>query len=149
VRIDGASTQGDRIRDLLKRERLFAGMSTGFAAVAVLLSCIGLYGILAYQVTRRTREIGIRMALGANRQQVLWLVLRSACWVVSIGLVVGLPLALGGARVLRSQLWGIEPYDLWTLSGALLLLIGISLFAACLPARRAARVDPMEALRYE
>ena len=147
--VENIQTQNDNIRDMTRGERLFASLSCGFAAIAVGLSCLGLYGILAFQVTRRTREIGVRMALGASPQQVLRPILRSGLIMALIGVALGLPAIFLTTRLIRSRLWGIEPHDPVTLIGAALLLIAICLLAAWIPARRAAKVDPMEALRYE
>ncbi len=147
--VENIQTQNDNIRDMTRGELLFASLSCGFAAIAVGLSCLGLYGILAFQVTRRTREIGVRMALGASPQQVLRPILRSGLIMALIGVALGLPAISLTTRYIRSRLWGIEPHDPVTLIGAALLLIAICLLAAWIPARRAAKVDPMEALRYE
>jgi macrolide transport system ATP-binding/permease protein len=110
---------------------------------------VGLSGTLAYAVTRRTREIGVRLALGAQPRTVLCMVLAEAWVVVAGAFVVGLPLALGGGYALRAFLFGVEPQDLVTLAGACAVLALAATLAAYIPARRAARVDPMVALRYE
>jgi putative ABC transport system permease protein len=120
-----------------------------FAAVAVMLAAIGISAVVANAVVRRTREIGVRMALGAGRRDVLGLVLRQGMLLVAIGLVAGLAGALALTRVLRSLLYGVSPTDLVTFAGVPLLLAAIALVAAYLPARRAAQVDPMVALRSE
>ena len=116
---------------------------------AVLLAALGLYGLISYAVARRTNEIGIRMALGAKRSQVLWMVLKETLLLVAAGAVVGVPLALGATRFVRSQLFGVEPYDPVTLVLAVLLLTTVTAVAGFLPALRASRVDPMVALRHE
>ena len=119
------------------------------ALLAVLLSCIGLFGLMSYYTTQRTGEIGIRMALGAQPRDVGCSVLRSAVLLVLVGAAIGIPLMLATSRLVRSYLFGIEPYDPVSIGGAAILLILVSLAAVWLPARRAARIDPMEALRYE
>jgi ABC-type antimicrobial peptide transport system permease subunit len=110
---------------------------------------MGLYSIAAYQVSNRINEIGLRMALGATARRVSWSVLRSALLVVISGIALGVPVFLATVRIIRSTLFGIDPYDPVTLMGAVILLITIATLATWLPARRAARIDPMEALRYE
>ena len=137
------------LRNTTARERLLLGLASGFGGLALLLAAVGLYGILAYAVTRRTREIGVRLALGAPPRTVLRMVLADACSLLACAFVVGLPLALGGGYALRAFLFGIEPQDLPTLAGAGIVLALAATLAAYVPARRAARVDPMAALRYE
>jgi ABC-type antimicrobial peptide transport system permease subunit len=120
-----------------------------FGGVAVLLAALGLYGLISYAVARRSNEIGIRMALGAKKHQVLWMVLRETLWLVAGGVVTGVPLAVGATRFVRAQLFGVEPYDPLTLASAVVLLATVATIAGYLPALRAARVDPMVALRQE
>ena len=115
----------------------------------MLLASIGLYGVMSYTVARRTGEIGIRMALGAQRRDVLWHVLRETLLLVAIGLCIGLPAALASTRLIRNQLFGLKPTDPFASSAATLVLVVVAVFAGYLPARRASRVDPMVALRYE
>jgi ABC-type antimicrobial peptide transport system permease subunit len=117
--------------------------------VALALAVIGLYGVLAYAVTQRQREIGVRMALGAQRRDVLSLVVGHGMRLVLVGICIGLAAALGFSRVLQTLLFGVEPSDPLTFSVIPLLLAAVALFACWLPARRAARVDPIEALRCE
>ena len=126
-----------------------AVVATGFGVLALLLAVVGLYGVLAYSVTRRTNEIGLRMALGAERGGVIWMVLREALLLVGVGVAIGVPLALLLARSVSSLLYGLQPTDSLTISGAVVLLFAVAATASYLPARRASRVDPMVALRYE
>jgi predicted permease len=131
------------------QDRLLARLTGTFGLVALILASIGLYGVTAYAVARRTSEIGIRMALGAGRQTVIGMVLRSAFLQAAIGLAIGIPAALAGARVLANQLFGIRPYDPWMLAGATLVLGLSALLASLIPAYRAAGIDPVRALRTE
>jgi predicted permease len=133
----------------LAEERLIATLSGFFGSLALLLACIGLYGVMSYGVVRRTREIGIRMSLGARRPLMLWMVFRETLLLVFAGVAVGIPSVLGVARLIRNQLFGVTPADAGTLTVATLILLGIALLAGYIPALRAARVDPMVALRYE
>jgi predicted permease len=133
----------------LVRERLVATLATFFGALALLLVSIGLYGVIAYSVQRRTREIGIRVSLGAPQAAVVWMVMRQCVWVVAAGLGAGLPLALWVTRLAKSLLFGVAPDDPATLACAMLILIIVAALAAYLAARRAARVDPMLALRFD
>ena len=133
----------------LYNERMLMGLSIGFGLLASLLASIGLYGVMAYTVARRTPEIGIRMALGASLGSVRGLVLREAMTLAAIGLAIGIPAALAAGRLARSLLFGVEPGDPRLVAAAGLLLIGVMLAAAYLPARRATRVDPVVALRSE
>jgi predicted permease len=131
------------------QERLISRLAELYGALALILACVGLYGVTSYSVARRTSEIGIRMALGANRSSVLRLVLRGAMTQLGLGLVVGVPLALAGGRLLSSQLYGVTSRDPWTLGVAAAVLAASALVAAFVPARRAASIDPMRALRIE
>ena len=137
------------IDDLLFVERMVAALSVAFGALATLLAAIGLYGVMSYSVARRTREIGIRMALGAERGAVLRMVLGEVAAMVGIGIAVGLPLAIALSRIVSSQLFGLTAHDPAALGGAAAVLTTVALVAGLLPARRATRVDPMLALRYE
>jgi putative ABC transport system permease protein len=120
-----------------------------FAGLAVLLAAIGIYGVIAYSVVQRTREIGIRMALGAQRGEMLGMILRQSLSVVAVGVGIGLLAAFAGTRLLASLLYGVAPNDFFTYAGVVALLGGAAIFASYIPARRATKVDPMEALRYE
>jgi ABC-type antimicrobial peptide transport system permease subunit len=142
-------TLSDQVDQTLASERMLTMLCTFFGALALALASIGLYGVLSYAIAQRTQEIGIRMALGATRRNVLWLVLRQSLTVVLAGIAVGLPWAWLGARLLASFLYGLAPIDPVAISLATLLLILVALLACYLPARRATRVDPMIALRHE
>jgi putative ABC transport system permease protein len=120
-----------------------------FAGVAMVLAAIGIYGVIAYSVAQRTREIGIRMALGAQRTQMLQMILRQSLSVVAIGLTTGLLAAFGTTRLLASLLYGVGANDIVTYASVVFLLGGAALLASYIPARRAMKVDPMIALRYE
>jgi predicted permease len=149
VPIYNIRTLDAQLDESLSQERLVATLSTWFGAFALLLASIGLYGVLAYSVTRRTNEIGLRMALGAERGGVIWMVLREALLLVGMGVVIGVPLALVLARLVSSLLYGLQPTDSLTISAAAIILFVVAAVASYLPARRASRVDPMVALRYE
>jgi ABC-type antimicrobial peptide transport system permease subunit len=142
-------TLSTQIAASLQRERLLATLSSGFGLLALMLSCLGLYGVLSYAVARRTNEIGIRMALGADRRDVLWLVLRDAMRLVLIGAALGISVALAAARLVASQLFGISAADPGAIVVAMLVLLVVAAVAGYLPARRATRVDPLVALRFE
>ena len=133
----------------LMEERVTAMLSGFFAALALLLASIGLYGLMSYTVTRRTREIGIRVAVGAQRQSVLWLVLRETLALALLGIVIGIPSALAATRLIATMLFGLSPSDLPTITAVSLLLLLVALFAGYLPGRRASSIDPIVALRTE
>jgi predicted permease len=140
---------GEQIALNFNQERLIARLTELFGALALILACLGLYGLTAYSVARRTNEIGIRMALGADRGNVLGLVLRSALAQVGLGLAIGIPAALAGGQLLASQLYQVKSYDPLIFGAAALILAGSAILAASVPARRASRVDPIVALRHE
>jgi predicted permease len=142
-------TQRQRSDESVTQERLFATLASFFGVVALVLACIGLYGVMSYGVARRTNEIGIRMALGATASRVTLMVMRETMLVVVIGVVIGLGAAVATTRLVAAMLFGLAPNDSLTISGAVLLMIGVAALAGYIPARRAARVDPMIALRYE
>jgi predicted permease len=135
--------------DSFARERLLALLTTYFGGFAVLLACIGLYGLMSYGVTQRTAEMGLRMALGAPPAAVRWLIVRGSAWTVIAGTVIGIAAALAVVRLLRSQLFGVQPNDPLALAGATALLLTMAFAAAYLPARRASRIDPLIALRHD
>jgi predicted permease len=145
----GYVTIDDQIDRLLRPERLVASLSLSFGLLATGLGAIGLYGVMAFAVARRTREIGLRMALGADRGSVIRMVLRGAAGMAAIGIGLGAALTLALGSYVESQLYGIEGRDLLTLAGAAGVLVAVVLASGWLPARRASRVDPMLALRYE
>ena len=147
--IDALATLDSQVSASVAQPRFAAAVVAGFAALAVLLSAIGLYSVLAYTVSRRTREIGLRMALGAERGRVLWLVLKEVAVLSCAGVIAGLAGAFYLTRHVESQLFGIAPNDPATLAAAVGLLLVIALLAGWMPARRATRIDPMLALRYE
>jgi ABC-type antimicrobial peptide transport system permease subunit len=142
-------TQISQIEQRYGAEKLLAQACVLFGVIALFIAAIGLFGLLSYTVSRRTREIGIRMAIGAQRESVLDLVVRESMILVVAGISVGLMLASIAGRMMAPQLFGLTPTDLPTLAGATALTIAVSIAAGYLPARRATRVDPMVALRYE
>jgi ABC-type antimicrobial peptide transport system permease subunit len=129
--------------------RLIAALAGFFGVLALVLACVGLYGVISYLVARRTREIGIRLALGAPRSRVLRLVLGDAAWLVGIGAVAGVGAALGLARLIGSLLYGINPHDTATIAASVAALLIVTALAVMVPVRRALAVQPSEALRYE
>jgi len=147
--IVGMKTETEQIDEDLYQERLMSVLSGLFAALAVVVACVGLYGLLAFQVTRRTQEIGIRLALGAEREDVLRLILGRGAGLAIAGTLLGCAAALGVTRYLQSFLFGVRPADPLTFIVTAVLLVGVALIGSYIPARRAAKVDPMVALRYE
>ena len=137
-----------QIDNSLVTERLVASLSSAFGLLATILAAIGLYGVMAYSVARRTREIGIRMALGAARGDVVWLVMKEVLILVAIGIGAGLPLAFGLTRLVKAQLYGITPNDPLSMILATAGIAAVALTAGYVPARRATAVDPMRALRW-
>ena len=135
--------------EALKQERLITQLVSFFGLLGLLLSCVGLYGIMAHAVVRRTNEIGIRMALGAERRDIIWMVLKESLLLVATGLAVGVPAAWGAAQLISNQLFGLKPSDPLTLLTAVTLLTLVAALAGYLPARKASRVNPLIALRYE
>jgi predicted permease len=131
------------------QERLISRLTILFGLLALVLATVGLYGITAYSIARRTSEIGLRMALGANRGNVVALVLRGAAWQIGVGLAIGIPAALLGGHLMATQLYGVRTYDPLTLAGAVLVLATFAAIAGFIPARRAASIEPMDALRTE
>jgi ABC-type antimicrobial peptide transport system permease subunit len=142
-------TQSEEIDKLLFPERLLARLSSLFAALALALACIGLYALLSYEVTRRTREVGIRMTLGAQRGDVRRMVVKQGLGLTAIGILIGVGVATAATRPLETLLFGVAPTDPLVLGGVSVLLLVVAFLACYLPARRATRVDPMVALRSE
>jgi ABC-type antimicrobial peptide transport system permease subunit len=142
-------TLDQRLSDSLVTDRMIADLSAAFGILAVILVCIGLYGVMAYATSRRTNEIGIRIALGAQRNGILWLILRESLLLVLIGAVIGVPLVFGAGRWISSLLFGLQPADPVALISAIALMFAVGIVASYIPARRATRVDPMTALRQE
>src|SRR5579863_944967 len=147
--LDGVVTQTGQIDQATFQERLFARLVSFFGLLALTLACVGLYGMMSYAVARRTNEIGIRMALGAEKVNILRLVMWEALALTVLGIAMGIPVALAGLRLIASMLYGVKPVDPLTLVAGALLMLGTAALAGYLSARRAARVDPMVALRYE
>ena len=146
LRLETVDAQLD---NLLAPERLLAALSGFFGGSAVLLACLGLYGVMAYTTARRTNEIGIRLALGATRADVLGMVLKESLLLAAVGIAAGIPVTLAMTRLISSKLFGVSATDPLTIAGATLLMTAVAALAAFLPARRAARIDPMAALRYD
>ena len=142
-------TIDERVRASLVRERLLSMLATFFGGLALVLASIGLYGVLWYSVVRRTREIGIRLAVGASRPSVIWIVVRNLLGVIVAGTAAGALATVIAGRYIESQLFGVEPADPVALIAAALLLLTVAAAAAYIPARRASRIDPAIALRYE
>ena len=142
-------TQSAEIEQTLNQEIIFARLCAAFALLALVMACIGLYGVMAYGVTRRTPEIGIRIALGARQRTVMWMVLREVCALAAVGLTISVPVALFAARLVESFLFDLKPNDPPTIVSAVGVLVLASLLAGCGPARRAARINPTAALRAE
>jgi ABC-type antimicrobial peptide transport system permease subunit len=137
------------VADSMGTQRLAAGLIVSFGALALLITVVGLYGLLTYTVTTRTREIGVRMALGADRRQVIGMILRQALVLMVAGITIGLALTLWTSRFLQSFLYGVSKHDPWILALGPVVLLLFGTLAALLPARRAATVDPIQALRMD
>ena len=142
-------TQRQQIAQTISKPRAFAALTIISGMIGLLLASIGLYGVVSYETTRRTREIGVRMALGARRSDVLRLVMRQTVVVVTMGAGIGIGLALAASRLIRSLLFGVAPSDPLAIGSAVAVLIVVALAASYLPARRASQLDPTQALRYE
>jgi putative ABC transport system permease protein len=133
----------------LVRERMLALLGTFFGALALLLACLGLYGVMAYRVARRTREIGIRIAIGARPPSVIWMMVRETLLLVTIGAALGTLASLGVYRLIAAQLFGVTPRDPAAITAALTVLACVTVLAGYMPARHASRIDPVKALRAE
>jgi predicted permease len=149
LQIDNLEAANDLVGDTLSSQVVVAQLSALFGGLVLVLVCIGLYGTMAYNVAMRTKEIGLRMALGIPRAAVLWMVAREAWLVLLIGVVTGVPLGIAGSKAFRAMLFGVGGGDPFSIASAILLLAAVCLVAAIVPARRATRVEPMVALRYE
>jgi ABC-type antimicrobial peptide transport system permease subunit len=147
--IDTISSLEDQVNESIARQSLIARLSAFFGVLAVFLACIGIYGLMSYAVLRRTNEIGIRLALGAQAGAVRWLVLRESLVLLGLGLAVGVPVALGSTGVLRNLLFQLSPLDPVAFAISIAVVAAMTVLAAWPPARRATRVDPMVALRCE
>ena len=149
IAVNSVSTLSDQVGDSTANQRLVARLSAFFGLLAAFLVCIGIYGLLSYAVARRTSEIGVRMALGARRSNVLWLILREILVLVAIGIAIGVPVALEGNELVVKLLYGLSPADPGSLLTAIAMLAAIALLAGYLPARKASLVEPTVALRCE
>jgi macrolide transport system ATP-binding/permease protein len=149
VPVTDVRTQVADINQTINQEITVAKLCTGFAVLALMIACIGLYGTVSYSVARRTGEIGIRMALGAQRGGVVWMVLREVVVLAAVGLVISVPVALNASQLIRSFLFGLKPNDPLAVMLAVAILVSAALLAGYLPARKASRIDPMIALRHE
>ena len=147
--VDGMLTMEEQVDRSVSDQRALAMLAASFSALALLMTSVGLYGVLAFATAQRTREIGVRMALGAQRSNVILLVVREMALTAIIGVAVALPAAFGLSRLVVSQLYGVQPGDPITLLACILICALMLILAAAIPARRAASVDPMEALRSE
>src|SRR4029079_18680972 len=147
--INEVTTLTEQMNERLLQDRLISKLVSFFGVLALLLACVGLYGVMAHAVARRTSEIGIRMALGARGNNIIWMILREVLSLVIGGLLIGVPTALLAGRFVSNQLFGLKANDPVTLVGAALILTLVALFAGFFPARRASRVNPLIALRYE
>jgi predicted permease len=149
VPVTNIKTQAADIDQTINQEIVFARLCSAFAILALVIACVGLYGTMAYAVARRTSEIGIRMALGARRGTVIWMVLREVCVLVAFGLAISVPIALGSSRLIEAFLFNTKPNDPAALALAAAILLSAALLAGYGPARKASEVDPMTALRHE
>jgi ABC-type antimicrobial peptide transport system permease subunit len=137
------------VQETLARDRLVAQLSAGLGVLALVLASVGLYGVMAYAVSARTAEIGVRMATGAQRSHIVRMVLKETLGIATLGVAIGLPLSLAANRLLEAQLFGVTPWDPVALTSATALMLGVAILAGYVPARRAALLDPVCALRSE
>lgn len=149
VPVTSVKTEAAQVDQIMNQEIVFARLCSAFAILALVISCVGLYGTVSYNVARRTGEIGIRTALGAQRGRLVWMILRDVIILAAVGLAIGVPTALGASKLVASFLYRIKPNDPAALAIAVLTLLAAALLAGYLPARRASRIDPMVALRHE
>jgi macrolide transport system ATP-binding/permease protein len=149
IAVSDLKTQAAHIDEAISQEIALARLCTVFALLALVIACVGLYGTVAFNVSRRTSEIGIRMALGAQRAGIVWLILRSVLTLELLGLAIGIPVVLAGSRYVESLLFGIKPNDPMALTAGVAVLFAAGLLASYVPARRASSIDPMIAVRHE
>ena len=149
IPVTNVVTQAAEIDRTISREITFAKLCAGFAVLALLMACVGLYGTMSYNVARQIGEIGIRMALGAQRGAVVWMVLRRVLLLAGLGLATSVPAALIASRLVKSFLFETQPNDPGTLALAGIVLLSAAILAGYVPARRASQIDPLEALRHE
>jgi ABC-type antimicrobial peptide transport system permease subunit len=149
VPVTNVITQAAEIDRTISHEAMFAKLCPGFAILALLIACVGLYGTMSYNVARQIGEIGIRMALGAQRSAVVWMILRRALLLAVVGLAISVPAALIASRLVKSFLFETQPNDPGTLAVAGIILLSAAILAGYAPARRASRIDPVAALRQE
>jgi len=149
VPLSEVKTQSAWIDEAINQEITFARLCSAFAGLALAIACVGLYGTMSYNVVRRTGEIGIRMALGAQRGRVVWMVLREVFLLAAVGLAISVPAALAASKVVGSFLYGVKPNDPLAMAGSIVILVSAAILAGYLPARNASRIDPMTALRQE
>jgi macrolide transport system ATP-binding/permease protein len=149
VPLSNVKTQAAQVDQAINQEIIFARLCTGFAILGLIIACVGLYGTMSYNVARRTNEIGIRMALGAQRGGVIWMVLKQVFALAIVGLAIGLPVALAASKLVESFLFGMKPDDPLAITVAVAVLIAAAVIAGYAPARRASKIDPMVALRHE
>jgi putative ABC transport system permease protein len=143
------ATMEEIAQEPLRQQRMVMALLTSFAGLALVLSALGIYGVLSYSIAQRTREIGLRLALGADRRSVLRLVIGTGAWLTLLGIAVGTAGALALTRLMTDLLYGVRPTDPLTFSVVTIVLVATSILACYIPARRAMRVDPLVALRYE
>jgi putative ABC transport system permease protein len=149
VPLFSVQTMSERIGGQLAADRMIAVLLSVFGGGALLLAAIGIYGVMGYAVAQRTHEIGIRLALGAEQRDILRLILGQGMVLIAIGAGIGLAITLAATQVLKSLLFGVSATDPLTFASVIVVLVGVALLACYLPARRATKVDPLEALRYE
>ena len=147
--VSNVNTQSAQVDQVINQEIIFARLCTAFAILGLAIACVGLYGTMSYSVARRTNEIGIRMALGARRGGVIWMVLRQVFVMAITGLAIGLPIAFAASKLVESFLFGMKPNDPVAIAVAVAVLIAAAVIAGYAPARRASKIDPMAALRHE
>jgi ABC-type lipoprotein release transport system permease subunit len=149
IAVHEMTTQTSHVDQAISTEITLAKLCSAFAALALVIACVGLYGTVAFNVARRTTEIGIRSALGASAGRIVWMILRDVCVMAAAGLALGLPLVLAGSRYVKAFLYGIAPNDPAALAAAVAVLLAAGLLAGFVPARRASRIDPLSAMRCE